>query len=71
MREGRYISAYDEHLAKKLAYVMTGGDMPAGSLVDEQDLLDLEREGFLSLAGESKTQDRIRYMLAKNKPLRN
>ncbi|MEA4901481.1 3-hydroxyacyl-CoA dehydrogenase/enoyl-CoA hydratase family protein [Desulfitobacterium sp.] len=71
MKEGRYISAYDEYLAKKLAYVMTGGDKPAGSIVDEQYLLDLEREGFLSLAGEMKTQDRIRYMLAKNKPLRN
>lgn len=71
MKHGRYISEYDEHLAKKLAYAMTGGNKPAGSLVDEQYLLDLEREVFLSLAGEAKTQDRIRYMLAKNKPLRN
>lgn len=71
MKHGRYISEYDEHLAKKLAYAMTGGNKPAGSLVDEQYLLDLEREVFLSLTGEAKTQDRIRYMLAKNKPLRN
>ncbi|HVJ50643.1 3-hydroxyacyl-CoA dehydrogenase/enoyl-CoA hydratase family protein [Desulfitobacterium sp.] len=71
MKQGGYISEYDEHLAQKLASVMTGGDKPAGSIVDEQYLLDLEREGFLSLAGEAKTQDRIRYMLAKNKPLRN
>lgn len=71
MKQGRYISEYDEYLAQKLAYVITGGDKPAGSAVDEQYLLDLEREGFLSLAGEQKTQERICYMLAKNKPLRN
>jgi 3-hydroxyacyl-CoA dehydrogenase len=71
MKEGRYISEYDAHLAKKLAYAMTGGNHPAGSLIDEQVLLDLEREAFLSLCGEQKTQDRIRHMLAKNKPLRN
>lgn len=71
MKEGRYISDYDMHLGKKLAYVMTGGDVQAGALVDEQYLLDLEREAFLSLAGEPKTMDRIRHMLTKNKPLRN
>lgn len=71
MKEGRYISEYDAHLAKKLAYAMTGGDHPAGSWVEEEHLLELEREAFLSLAGEQKTLDRIRYMLAKNKPLRN
>ncbi len=71
MREGHYISEYDMHLGKKLAYAMTGGDRPAGSLVDEQYLLDLEREAFMSLVGEAKTQDRIRHMLAKGKPLRN
>lgn len=71
MREGRYISDYDMHLGKKLAYAMTGGNLPAGTLVDEQYLLDLEREAFMSLVGEQKTQDRIRHMLAKGKPLRN
>ena len=71
MKEGRYISEYDAHLGKKLAYAMTGGDVLAGTLVDEQYLLDLEREVFLSLAGEPKTLDRIRHMLTKNKPLRN
>lgn len=71
MRQGNYISDYDQHLGKKLAYAMTGGDRPAGMLVDEQILLDLEREAFLSLVGEPKTQDRIRHMLAKGKPLRN
>ena len=71
MLEGSYISEYDAHLARKLAYAMTGGDRPAGTPVDEQYLLDLEREAFLSLVGEGKTQERIRCMLAKGKPLRN
>jgi len=71
MREANYISEYDQHLGKKLSYVMSGGDRPAGMLVDEQYLLDLEREAFMSLIGESRTQDRIRHMLTKSKPLRN
>ncbi len=66
------ISAHDELIAKKLAYVLTGGDK-AGltKSVEEQYLLDIEREVFVSLAGEPLTQDRIRYMLKKGKPLRN
>ena len=66
------ISAHDEYIGKKLAYVLTGGDR-AGltKSVDEQYLLDIERETFVSLAGEPLTQDRIRYMLKKGKPLRN
>ncbi|MCO5387408.1 MAG: 3-hydroxyacyl-CoA dehydrogenase/enoyl-CoA hydratase family protein [Desulfosporosinus sp.] len=71
MRVGNYISEYDQHIGKKIAYAITGGDRPAGMLVDEQYLLDLEREAFMSLVGEPKTQDRIRHMLAKGKPLRN
>ncbi|TGE31156.1 3-hydroxyacyl-CoA dehydrogenase/enoyl-CoA hydratase family protein [Desulfosporosinus sp. Sb-LF] len=71
MHEGNYISDYDRHMGNKLAYAITGGDRPAGTLVDEQYLLDLEREAFMSLVGEPKTQDRIRHMLAKGKPLRN
>ena len=71
MRVGNYISEYDQYLGNKLAYAMTGGDRPAGTLVDEQYLLDLEREAFMSLVGEARTQDRIRHMLAKGKPLRN
>ena len=66
------ISSHDELIANKLAYVLTGGDK--GGLtksVDEQYLLDIEREAFVSLAGEKLTQDRIRYMLKKGKPLRN
>lgn len=71
LREGYYISEYDLHLGKKLAYVLTGGDRRPGSWAEEQDYLDLEREAFLSLLGEPKTQERIRHMLSKNKPLRN
>lgn len=71
MREGNYISEYDQHIGKKIAYAVTGGDRPAGALVDEQYLLDLEREAFMSLVGEPKTHDRIRHMLSKGKPLRN
>jgi 3-hydroxyacyl-CoA dehydrogenase len=71
MREGGYISQYDEHVAKKLAYIFSGGNLPDGSEVTEQYLLDLEREAFLSLCGEPKTQERIEYMLKTGRPLRN
>ena len=71
VKEGGYISEYDEHVAKKLAYVFSGGNLPDGSEVKEQYILDLEREAFLSLCGEPKTQERIQYMLAKGRPLRN
>jgi len=66
------ISDHDEYIGKKLAYVITGGDK-AGltKSVDEQYLLDIEREAFISLAGEKLSQDRIRFMLKKGKPLRN
>jgi 3-hydroxyacyl-CoA dehydrogenase len=50
---------------------LTGGDIPANAWVTEQDLLDLEREAFLSLCGEEKTIARIQHMLQTNKPLRN
>jgi 3-hydroxyacyl-CoA dehydrogenase len=71
MREGGYISAYDEHVAKKVAHIMSGGNLPDGTEVTEQYLLDLEREAFVSLCGEQKTQERIEYMLKTGKPLRN
>ena len=71
MEEGRQISPYDAHIGRKLAWVLSGGDALPGSRVTEQYLLDLEREAFLSLCGEEKTQERIRYMLQKGKPLRN
>ncbi|CAM3004885.1 3-hydroxyacyl-CoA dehydrogenase/enoyl-CoA hydratase family protein [Paenibacillus sediminis] len=71
MRLGGYISEHDQKIANKLANILTGGDVPAGTMVTEQYLLDLEREAFLSLLGEQKTQERMQYMLAKGKPLRN
>lgn len=71
MRMGGYISEYDEYIVGKLAYILTGGDVLSGALVTEQHLLDLEREAFVSLCGEKKTQDRIGHMLKTNKPLRN
>lgn len=65
------ISEHDYKIADKLAYVLAGGEVPEGTLVTEQYLLDLEREAFLSLCGEPKSQARMQHMLAKNKPLRN
>ncbi|MFD1863374.1 3-hydroxyacyl-CoA dehydrogenase NAD-binding domain-containing protein [Planococcus chinensis] len=66
-----YISEYDLKIAKKLAFVLSGGKLPYGTLVDEQYLLDLEREAFLSLVAKPKTQQRMQHMLVKGKPLRN
>lgn len=71
MYEGGYISDHDLLIANKLAHVLAGGDVPAGTLVTEQYMLDLEREAFLSLCGEPKTQQRMQHMLSKGKPLRN
>ena len=71
MRYGNYISDYDVHVSRKVAYIISGGDCPEGTWVTEQAILDLEKEAFLSLLGEPKTQDRIMYMLNTGKPLRN
>lgn len=71
MREGHYISEYDAHVAGKVGFVLCGGNVLPKTEVTEQYLLDLEREAFLSLCGEPKTQERIQYTLAKGKPLRN
>jgi 3-hydroxyacyl-CoA dehydrogenase len=65
------ISEHDALIAEKLAHVLCGGDRPTQTFVSEQDLLDLEREAFVSLCGEAKTMERIQYMLMNNKPLRN
>lgn len=66
------ISEYDQYLATKLAYVLCGGEKANGiEVLDEQYILDLERETFLSLAGEEKSQERMAYMLKEGKPLRN
>ena len=71
MRYGNYISEHDAKIARKLAWVMSGGDLSEATLVSEQYLLDLEREAFLSLTGEKKTLERIQSILFKNKTLRN
>jgi len=66
-----YISDHDLKIAKKLAYVIAGGKVPFGTEVDEQYLLDLEKQAFLSLVAEGKSQQRMQHMLLKGKPLRN
>jgi 3-hydroxyacyl-CoA dehydrogenase len=71
MREGEFISDHDVKVANRIAHVMCGGNLTPGTLVTEQYLLDLEREGFLSLCGEKKTQERIAHTLKTGKPLRN
>ncbi len=71
MWHGGYATDHDVVVAKKLAYVMCGGDLSAPTLVTEQYLLDLEREAFLSLTGEKKTLERIQSVLKTGKPLRN
>jgi 3-hydroxyacyl-CoA dehydrogenase len=69
-RAGR-ISDHDAVIGRKLAWILAGGDAPAATTVTEQQLLDLEREAFLSLCGERKTQERIAHTLKTGKPLRN
>lgn len=66
-----YASEHDLKIAEKLAYVLSGGRVAYGTQLDEQVILDLEREAFLSLIGEPKTQMRMQHMLLKGKPLRN
>ena len=69
-RAGR-ISDYDAHIGRLLARILGGGDLPHATTVTEQHLLDLEREAFLSLLGERKTQERMAHILKTGKPLRN
>lgn len=71
MYESGYISKHDLKIAGKLAHVLAGGDVNRSTYVNEQYLLDLEREAFLSLCGEPKSQERMIHMLTKGKPLRN
>ena len=68
---GNYISDHDAKIAKKVAWIMSGGDLSYTQEVSEQYLLDLEREAFLSLCGEKKTLERIQAILQGGKPLRN
>jgi 3-hydroxyacyl-CoA dehydrogenase len=71
METGGYATAHDALVARKLAYVMCGGDLSEPTLVSEQYLLDLEREAFLSLCGERKTLERIQAVLKQGRPIRN
>ncbi|MGE5247374.1 MAG: 3-hydroxyacyl-CoA dehydrogenase/enoyl-CoA hydratase family protein [Verrucomicrobiota bacterium] len=71
MKAAGQISEHDEKIGRKIARVLTGGDVPPGTRRTEQELLEMELEAFLSLCGEEKTQARIQFMLMKGKPLRN
>ncbi len=71
MGEAGYASEHDQKVARWAAYILVGGRITAGTLVSEQYFLDLEREAFLSLCGERKTQERIAFTLKTGKPLRN
>ncbi len=71
MWRGGYATDHDMLVAKKLAYVMCGGDLSEQTLVNEQYLLDLEREAFLSLCGEKKTLERIQSVITSGRPIRN
>ena len=71
MKSGGYISDHDDLIARKLANVLAGGRVTPGTMVTEQYMLDLEREAFLSLCGERKSQERMQHMLATGRPLRN
>src|SRR3989441_62373 len=71
MLRGGYASEYDAHIGRKLANILAGGPLTAPQMVSEQYVLDLEREAFVSLCGEKKTQERIAHTLKTGKPLRN
>ncbi len=71
LKLGKYASEHDIKIAKKVAWVLCGGDLTGQQMVSERYLVDLEREAFLSLCGEQKTLERIQHMLTTNKPLRN
>ena len=71
MQQANFISAYDVFLAKRIAYVLSGGDTRAGSAIDEEVILRLEEQAFLDFLREEKTQARIEHMLKTGKPLRN
>jgi 3-hydroxyacyl-CoA dehydrogenase len=71
MLEGGFISEHDYNIGCRVAETMCGGDVEAGSLVDEDWLLDLERKNFMELLATDKTQARIEHMLKNGKPLRN
>ncbi|HET7260019.1 MAG TPA: enoyl-CoA hydratase-related protein [Candidatus Acidoferrum sp.] len=71
MQRGGYITDYDAHVGRKLGNILAGGPLTSPQMVSEQYILDLEREAFVSLCGEKKTQERIAHTLKTGKPLRN
>jgi 3-hydroxyacyl-CoA dehydrogenase len=71
MWRGDYPTDHDVLVARKLAYVMCGGDLSEPAQVSEQYLLDLERQAFLSLCGEKKTLERLQSVVKSGKPVRN
>jgi len=71
MREGDFISEHGYDIGCRVAETLCGGDVDAGSVVDEKWMLDLERHHFMALLATDKTQERIEYMLKNGKPLRN
>ncbi len=71
LKLGHFASEHDIKIARKMAWVLCGGDLTGEQKVTEEYLLDIEREAFLSLCGEQKTLERIQHMLQTNKPLRN
>jgi len=71
MREAGHITEYEAHIARKLAYILCGGDATRPSAAPEQYFLDLEREAFKSLCGEPRTHARMEHVLKKGKVLRN
>jgi 3-hydroxyacyl-CoA dehydrogenase len=71
LAQGGFATEYEAVMGGVIADVICGGDVPAGTLISEQYLLNLEREGFLKLCGNKKTAERIQHMLKKGKPLRN
>jgi 3-hydroxyacyl-CoA dehydrogenase len=66
-----WVTDHDAKIATHIATILCGGDTTINNTVSEQRILDLEREAFLSLCGEAKTQERIAFMLEKGKPFRN
>jgi 3-hydroxyacyl-CoA dehydrogenase len=71
MLSGKFITEYDAFLAKRIAYVISGGDVRDNSEVDEETILKLEREAFIDFWKEEKTVARVEHMLKTGKPLRN
>ncbi|NPV89262.1 MAG: 3-hydroxyacyl-CoA dehydrogenase/enoyl-CoA hydratase family protein [Firmicutes bacterium] len=71
MQDAGMVSEYDMHIFDQIVFIMSGGNATAGTMINEYYLLDLEREAFINLCKEQKTQDRIKHMLTTGKPLRN